>query len=145
MESIRVFQIELSKFFNSLIPFDLKFLNLVLGVGRKLLNLRLEAQKFLKFEVGNGQAIHLWADWWHLECALYDRFGYRVIYDANSNINAKLSTVLRDSNWFWGSARSEDLVVIQSQLSMVDLGESDTPVWVVSKTGKLSSYDTWDA
>lgn len=28
---------------------------------------------------------------------------------------------------------------------MVDLGDLDKPVWVVSKIGKYSSSDTWDA
>jgi hypothetical protein len=61
---------------------------------------------FLKFHEGNGRKIHLWTDWWHPSGVLLDKFGYRVIYDAHSRLNARLSSVIRDSNWFWGPRRS---------------------------------------
>jgi hypothetical protein len=41
--------------------------------------------------------------------------------------------------------RSDDLVVIQRKLSMVDVGESDTSVLMISKSGRYSSINTWDA
>jgi hypothetical protein len=46
---------------------------------------------------------------------LYDRFGFHVIYDARSNVNAKLSSVLHDGNWLWAPARSDDLVLNPKQ------------------------------
>jgi hypothetical protein len=74
---------------------------------RNLLKLRVEAIFFfLKFHEGNGRKIHLWTDWWHPSGVLLDKFGYRVIYDAHSRLNARLSSVIRDSNWFWGPRRS---------------------------------------
>jgi hypothetical protein len=41
--------------------------------------------------------------------------------------------------------RSDDLVVIQRKLSMADVGESDTSVLMISKSGRYSSINTWDA
>jgi hypothetical protein len=38
-----------------------------------------------------------------------------------------------------------DLGVIQRKLSMVDVGESDTSVLMISKSGRYSSINTWDA
>jgi len=32
---------------------------------RKLLKLREEARKVLKFEIGDGRNIHLWVNWWY--------------------------------------------------------------------------------
>jgi hypothetical protein len=62
---------------------------------RKLLKLRGLARNFLRFDVGNGGQIHLWFDNWHPCGVLIDRFGYRVIYDSNSKMEAKLNFVLK--------------------------------------------------
>jgi hypothetical protein len=55
---------------------------------------------FLKFEVGNGKIIHMWMDNWHPDVILIDKFGYRVVYDAQSRLEAKLSTVLKNGDWY---------------------------------------------
>uniref|UniRef100_A0A2N9FAP0 Reverse transcriptase domain-containing protein n=1 Tax=Fagus sylvatica TaxID=28930 RepID=A0A2N9FAP0_FAGSY len=47
-------------------------------------------------------------------------YGHRTVYDAASSINAKVKSVLHNNEWCWKPARSEDLVDIQSKLSMDD-------------------------
>jgi aconitase A len=44
----------------------------------------------------------------------YQKFGHRVIYDAASRKkkNAKISSIIHNKAWNWGSARSDDLVTI---------------------------------
>jgi hypothetical protein len=69
---------------------------------------------FLKFDVGNGRKIHLWTDWWHPSGVLLYEFGYRVIDDAHSWLDARLSSVIRNGEWFWGPAMSDSLVEIPS-------------------------------
>jgi hypothetical protein len=69
---------------------------------------------FLKFDVGNGRKIHLWTDWWHPSGVLLYEFGYRVIDDAHSWLDARLSSVIRNGEWFWGPATSDSLVEIPS-------------------------------
>jgi hypothetical protein len=95
---------------------------------RKLLKIRSLAWGFLRFDVGNGSNIHLWVDNWHPFGALFDRFGFRVMYDSNSRLDAKLDTVLKQGNWCWRPACSEDLVAIQSRLMDVPIGGIDKPV-----------------
>jgi hypothetical protein len=92
---------------------------------RKLLKLRVEANNFLRFDVGNGINIHLWTNWWHPVV-------YRAIYDSQSHLNSRLSSVIRDGLWFWKPARSDALVEIQSKLFMVDFGVGHEPKWVIS-------------
>uniref|UniRef100_A0A2N9J4S2 Uncharacterized protein n=1 Tax=Fagus sylvatica TaxID=28930 RepID=A0A2N9J4S2_FAGSY len=58
----------------------------------------------------------------------------QVVYDAASKLDAKLSSVLRDKNWGWSPARSDDLVAIQSKLSLVRLVEEDKSLWIPSKS-----------
>lgn len=91
----------------------------------KLLKLRVEANNFLRFDVGNGSNIHLW-----LIGGI--QVVYRAIYDAQSHLNSRLSSVIRDGLWFWKPARSDALVEIQSKLFMVDFGVGDEPKWVIS-------------
>ncbi len=55
--------------------------------------------EFLKSEVGNGQNIQMWFDRWDPDGALFEKYGFRVIYDAHSNLKAKLSTVLKNGEW----------------------------------------------
>ena len=64
-------------------------------------------QKFLRFEVGNGEHNHLWLDCWHLAGILLEQFGYRAIYDAQSSLEAKLASVIQNDNWAWRPARSK--------------------------------------
>jgi hypothetical protein len=47
------------------------------------------AEGFLRFEAGNGENIHLWLDSWHPDGILLEKYGYRAVYDAQSNVEAK--------------------------------------------------------
>ena len=87
-------------------------------------------KKFLKFEVGNGDNIHMWLDLWHPAGILIKQYGFRVVYDVQSNIEAKLSFVICNEDWLWRPARSEALVDIQAKLSKVSLGQCDKPIWL---------------
>ncbi|XP_059429209.1 uncharacterized protein LOC132163025 [Corylus avellana] len=106
------------------------------------MKLRDIAKRFLRFEVGNGESIHLWLDRWHPAGVLFENFGYRVVYDAISSLEAKLATVIQNGNWFWRPARSEDLVEIQARLTEVDLGLCDTPVWNASRK-RVYAFILW--
>jgi hypothetical protein len=44
---------------------------------------------------------------------------------------------MTDGKWSWGSVRPDDLVVIQSQLSDVVMGDADVAVWK-SRNGTYS-------
>jgi hypothetical protein len=44
------------------------------------------------------------------------------------SMHAKLDSVLKTGSWSWKPARSEDLVVNQSRLPEVHIGEVDRPV-----------------
>lgn len=101
---------------------------------KKLLKLRDIAKNFLHFNVGDGRGIHLWLDRWHQDGILYDRYSYRIVYDAGSKVDAKLVSVLKDKSWIWPPARSVELVHIQSQLPLVRIGDVDKPVWSISKS-----------
>ena len=68
-----------------------------------------------------------------------------MVYDAQSNIEAKLSSVICNGEWFWRPARSDSLVEIQAKLSEVCLGQYDNPVWTISKKGVYVSHETWKA
>jgi hypothetical protein len=111
---------------------------------KQLLKLRGIAKTFLSFNVGDGCKIFLWLDVWHPDGCLLDNYGHRVVYDAGSSIGAKLSTIIRNGDWFWPAARSDHLVALQSKLLEVEIGDYDLPVWNCKK-GKYACSETWDA
>lgn len=63
---------------------------------------------------------------------------FLVIYDARSRIDAKLSSVIRGRDWQWNPAISDDLVAIQSGLSLVKIGLVDNPLWLPSRKFKYT-------
>jgi hypothetical protein len=89
---------------------------------RKILKLRNLAKQFLKFKIGDGSKVFLWFDSWHPDGCLLDVYGFRVVYDAGSNLEAKVSSIIRDGEWFWNGSRSDKLVAIQSRLPEVSIG-----------------------
>jgi len=110
---------------------------------KKLLKLRDMAKSLIRFQVGDGRNIFLWLDHWHPAGCLLGRFGYRAVYDSGMSINAKLSAIIHNGEWFWPAARSDDLVEIQCQLLDINLGGEDQPIWE-SKNGKYSCAETWE-
>jgi hypothetical protein len=108
------------------------------------LSLRSTATEFIKFEVGDGKLIHLWLDNWHPFGPLYERYGFRIIYDSHSTLEAKMNSVIRNGRWSWKPARSEEFVEIQSKLPDVPLGNVDKPIWTLSRKGVYVSADTWE-
>ena len=61
-------------------------------------------------------------DLWHPARILLEKYGYRVVYDAQSRVDAKLSFVIYNGDRLWRPTRSEALVEIQSRLSEIRLG-----------------------
>jgi hypothetical protein len=110
---------------------------------RKLLKLLNFAKQFILSKVGKDKNIFLWLDSWHPDGILHDIYGYRVIYDAGSQLESKVSSVLVDGCWRWPPARSEELVKIQSALPMVDIGSVDIPTWNFSKKGVYNCAASW--
>ncbi|KAK3229312.1 hypothetical protein Dsin_001193 [Dipteronia sinensis] len=88
--------------------------------------------------------IYLWFDAWHPDEVLYEKYGYRVIYDAHSKLEARLDSVIQSGQWYWPAARSAHLDNIQSRLCMVPIGDEDKAKWNVSKTVCASTiYNIW--
>ena len=85
----------------------------------------------------------MWLDSWHPSSILLETFGQMVVYDAHSNVKAKLSSVILNGDWFWTPARFEALVEIQSKLPKLYLGMHDKAIWIASKKGCYVSSDTW--
>lgn len=86
---------------------------------------------------------YIWYDQWHPDGRLLDKYSYRAMYDARSNVGARVSSIIRDGDWFWPAARSNNIVQIQSRLPEVQISEADLPIWN-SKNGIYSCAETWE-
>jgi hypothetical protein len=95
--------------------------------------------------VEDGSSIHLGLDWWHSDGILYEKYGYRLIYDARSKLEAKLANIMKGKEWDWQPARLESLVSTHSKLPLVKIGENDAPILVISKKCSYTIRETWEA
>ncbi|XP_059441055.1 uncharacterized protein LOC132173556 [Corylus avellana] len=68
----------------------------------------------------------------------------RAIYDAQSSVEAKLSSDILNGDWFWRLARSDALVEIQARLPQIRIGPHDKPLWTSSRKGTYVSSETWE-
>jgi len=75
---------------------------------------------------------------------LIERYSFWVVYDANSGLNSKLTSVLSNEIWCWKPARSKNLVEIQCRLPEDPFSSDDKPVWKAAQKGTLVSSETWD-
>jgi hypothetical protein len=107
---------------------------------RTLLKLREEVRRFIKFEVVDGKKIYVW----HPAGPLLLKYGPRVIYDADSQLQAKVDSMLQNQCWVWKPARSDDLVSIQGQLSLLELKNEDKAVRLASTSGEYSCANTFE-
>jgi hypothetical protein len=107
------------------------------------LKIRDIAKRFIRYQVGDGRKISLWLDKWHPAGCLLDKFGYRAVYDSGLSMNAKLCTIIRNGEWYWPFARSDNIVEIQCNLPDIRLGGEDELIWE-SRNGKYSCADTWE-
>jgi hypothetical protein len=110
---------------------------------KKLLKVREFAQKSIRFSIGRDNRVFLWWDHWHPDGCLLEKYGYRAMYNAGSHVDARVSSIIRNGEWYWPAARSDQLVQIQSRLPEIPIGESDQPIWN-SKKGLYSCADTWE-
>lgn len=108
-----------------------------------MLKLRDVAKNFICYKVGDGSHIFFWFDCWHPAGYLLDTYGHRTVYDSGCSLEARLSTIIKDGEWYWPYTRSSNLVEIQSRIPEVDLGGSDQPIWK-SSTGSYSCAATWE-
>lgn len=63
------------------------------------------------FQMENGN-IFMWHDAWHLLGPLLLKYPYRLVYDAASSPQAKLSSVISGESWNWPVARSNSDVEV---------------------------------
>lgn len=75
---------------------------------------------------------------------LYSRFDHQELHSAASTVNAKMSSILKDGQWCWQPARSNDLVSIQVGSLHIRPGQSDSVLWLPS-SNIFSHKSTWEA
>jgi hypothetical protein len=110
---------------------------------KKLLKLRDIAKRFISFKVGNGSRVFLWFDHWPPAWYLLETFGHRIVHDSGFPLRSKLEVAIKNGEWNWPLARSDALVVIQSKLFDVGIGDTDLAVWN-AKNGQYTCADAWD-
>ena len=55
---------------------------------------------------------------------------------------ARVSSVIRSKELYWKPERSDNSVLIQSNLNLISIGDLDQAVWIPSKSGHYTSAET---
>ena len=112
----------------------------------KLMKLRSEIWDFIKYKVGNGESVWCWFDNWHSEGPLYQKFGYRIVYDAASNLKARMKEFIVNNDWVLPRAVSSDLVHVINQWPAYrpSADREDEVIWTLSNDGEFSVKSVWE-
>lgn len=73
---------------------------------RKIFQLREVCQPLIRYQIGNEASTFLWLDNWHPLGPLYKRFGENVCSNIGRSLQAKVSTIIKDGDWFWPRPRN---------------------------------------
>ncbi|XP_062155223.1 uncharacterized protein LOC133863288 [Alnus glutinosa] len=74
---------------------------------------------------------------------LLETFGHRIVHDSGFPLRSKVEVAIKNGEWNWPPACSDALVVIQSKLFEVGIGDTDLAVWN-AKNGQYTCADAWD-
>lgn len=112
----------------------------------KILKLRASIHKFIKSRLGNGQSTFLWIDNWHPVGSLIKRFGTRIIYDARSNIQAKVRDYVREESWcFPNPDNASSMQLVVQSLPDINPNTEDSVYWTLHSSGNFTSATAKDA
>lgn len=92
---------------------------------KKILKLREEVRKKIKIWVSNGISVHLWFDNCHKDNPLIEKYGEQRIYDLGLGRYAKVSSIIKESRWYWLSTNLLELMEIKENLGYRSLGNED--------------------
>ncbi|KAM7477845.1 hypothetical protein LguiA_026058 [Lonicera macranthoides] len=85
----------------------------------------------LRSRWGNGRSTFTWLDNWHGHGSLLNKYGNRLVYDAASSLNSKLSDYILNGRWNFPHPVSTDMVqVVQNLLELHTSREEDIVEWV---------------
>lgn len=79
---------------------------------RKLLQLRSDLKRKIKYRIGNGENTNLWMDNWHSLGHFLDRYGDRLLHDSSLNRIAKVKKIIYGETWNQTVANSCSLIEV---------------------------------
>ncbi|KAL0291210.1 UNVERIFIED_CONTAM: hypothetical protein Sradi_7031900 [Sesamum radiatum] len=87
-------------------------------IWKKLLKLRNQLIKGIRFQVGDGTDFKLWLDPWHPDGTLIHKYPHGPLVTGLS-LDSPLSTVIVDGHWNWPSENHIDINEIINKLPAI--------------------------
>ena len=115
---------------------------------RKLLKIRSLFRPHIRYMVGNGQLTWLWFDFWLPMGPIHPTMGDRVIYDSGLQRHAKVATIIRNGEWRWPLANSNELLTLKEaipQEMIPHMDMEDSIIWALTPSGNFTTKSAWEA
>ena len=113
---------------------------------RKLMKLREVVWMYMKYKIGDGKDSFMWIDNWHPCGPLLKRFGTRILYDANSCLDAKVEDCIQNGNWRLPRVLSRDLITVQNNFPRYSPNAliRDKVEWYAAANKQYSCRTAWE-
>lgn len=105
------------------------------------MKMREMVQPLIHYKVGGGRDTFTWYGSWHKEGPLVKKFGRRIMYDAASGANCKLSNYIVNGEWVFDFPRhaSLNLRFVVSNLPAITPYTHDWVEWMPNAAGGFCS------
>ena len=114
-------------------------------VWKKLLKLRLLAQKFLRMEIHNGKSIRFWTDLWHPLGRLIDLVGDRGPQQLGVMQNATIDEVFVGNEWRFRNCRDSTIRGLAERIKEYRIHlVTDVEDGLTEYQSLFSSGETWN-
>lgn len=105
----------------------------------KIMKLRDSFHNCIRHKIGSGDSIFTWFDYWHSDGPLVKKYGLRIVYDAVSTPDSKLSDYITEGVWTFPAISSRNLIRIANNLPTINHNTTDPVAWAPSGTGQFTA------
>lgn len=110
---------------------------------KKILMARIEARRFIRYNVGSNSQFLFWHDPWVNGTILSTRFHPTIISISESNNDAKVGDFTRDTSWNLPVSNHHWVFELRGVVSSINVGSRDEILWDCQATINISAI--WDS
>lgn len=111
---------------------------------RKILNARPIAIQHVTYEVGLASNFLLWHDPWAGPRSLLDTLGLRAVSSLESNLMAKICSIIQNGSWFCGTSNDLTIIRLREICANIIIHNHDRILWDGTPSNSIKIGVIWD-